>query len=83
MLNGFALYTTWTVVASLINMVQAWNYYDPLPLLMFSEARERMKTSCLVTLSILVLIHVTYFIIENMVFDRICRYVGLTLIGVS
>merc|ERR1711933_676252 len=39
MLNGFALYTTWTVIASLINMTQAWNYYDPQPIL--SLARER------------------------------------------
>ena len=79
MLNGFALYTTWTIIASLVNLVQAWNYVDPTE--GYEDARERMKTSCLVTLSILVLIHVTYFIIENMVFDRICRFVGLTLIG--
>jgi len=73
MLNGFALYTTWTVIASLINMTQAWNYYDPLPTL--PEARERMKDSCLVTLSILVVIHTAYFCIENLVFDKIYRYV--------
>ena len=71
MLNGFALYTTWTVIASLINMTQAWNYYDPLPTL--PEARERMKDSCLVTLSILVVIHTAYFCIENLVFDKIYR----------
>ena len=71
MLNGFALYTTWTVIASLINMVQAWNYYDPL--INFGEARERMKVSCLVTLSFLVVIHTAYFIIENLVFDKIYR----------
>ena len=73
MLNGFALYTTWTVIASLINMVQAWNYYDPLPLLMFSEARERMKDSCLVALSLLVVLHTAYFCIENLLFDKIYR----------
>ena len=71
MLNGFALYTTWTVIASLINMVQAWNYYDPL--LTYSEAREKMKVSCLVALSILVVLHSAYFCIENLVFDRIYR----------
>merc|ERR1711997_559638 len=46
MLNGFALYTTWTVIASLVNMAQAWNFYDPV--VNFSEAREVMKDSCLV-----------------------------------
>ena len=73
MLNGFALYTTWTVIAALINLVTAWNYYDPLPLINFGEARERMKVSCLVTLSFLVVIHTAYFIIENLVFDKIYR----------
>ena len=70
-LNGLAIYTTWTVIASLINMTQAWNYYDPQPIL--SLARERMKDSCLVTLSILVVIHTAYFCIENLVFDKIYR----------
>ena len=69
-LNGFAFYTTWTIIASLINLVQAWNYTDPANLL---EARDRMKTSCLVTLSFLVVIHVTYFCIENFACDRVCR----------
>merc|ERR1711997_730805 len=73
MLNGFALYTTWTVIASLVNLVQAWNYYDPL--INFGEARERMKVSCLVALSFLVVLHTAYFCIENLVFDRIYRYV--------
>ena len=69
MLNGFAFYTTWTIIACLINLVQAWNYVD----FELEGARETMKISCLVTLSILVLIHVTYFCIENLFCDRICR----------
>ena len=68
MLNGFAFYTTWTIIACLINLVQAWNYVD----FELEGARETMKISCLVTLSILVLIHVTYFCIENLFCDRIC-----------
>ena len=71
MLNGFALYSTWTVIASLVNMAQAWNFYDPV--INFSEAREVMKDSCLVTLSLLVVFHTAYFCIENLLCDRICR----------
>merc|ERR1719239_1440715 len=57
-------------------MVQAWNYYDPLPLgTEISEARDRMKTSCLVALSLLVVLHTAYFCIENLVFDKIYRYI--------
>ena len=77
MLNGFALYTTWTIIESLINLVQAWNYVEPVcpeglicPL---STARERMKTSCQVALSILLAIHFTYFCIENIFYERVCR----------
>ena len=76
MLNGFALYTTWTVIASLVNLVQAWNYVDyacdDIGVLC-SEGRDRMKTSCLVSLSLLVLFHTTYFCLENFVYDRMCR----------
>ena len=71
MLNGFALYSTWTVIASLVNMAQAWNFYDPWTT--FSEARDVMKDSCLVTLSLLVVLHTAYFCIENLLCDRICR----------
>ena len=71
MLNGFALYSTWTVIASLVNMAQAWNFYSPV--VNFSEAREVMKDSCLVTLSLLVVFHTAYFCIENLLCDRICR----------
>jgi len=78
-LNGFAFYTTWTIIASLINLVQAWNYAttpcDSLDYSCFLDDRDRMKTSCLVSLSLLVVIHVTYFCVENLACDRICRYI--------
>merc|ERR1712045_630149 len=34
-----------------------------------------MKDSCLVTLSLLVVFHTAYFCIENLLCDRICRYI--------
>lgn len=64
-LNGFATYTTWTVIATLINLTTALVY--------FFEVED--KTASLVALSLLVLIHCTWFVIENFVFEQYARYI--------
>jgi len=64
-MNGFAMYTTWTVVASLINLNTSLQYVgnvDP-------------KAASLLSLSLLVVFHATWFILENFVFDRYARWI--------
>ena len=83
LLNGYCLYTTWTVIASLINMCQAIAY---IPVDMSQDDgdwhvvlddierwADLMKTGAYTGLSLLVIFHVCWFIIENFVFDSICR----------
>jgi hypothetical protein len=63
-MNGFGVYTAWTVIASLVNFTIALIYAgdtDP-------------KATCLGSLSLLVLFHVTWFILENCVFDKYVRF---------
>jgi len=62
-LNGLGVYTTWTVIASLINLTTAIVYTgegDP-------------KVASLVALSLLVIFHITWFIIENFRVDFYAR----------
>ena len=76
-LNGFAIYTTWTVIASLINLVQAISYVpNSGPILNGDEVMnsfDRNKQGSYAALSLLFIFHVTYFVIENVFFDSICR----------
>jgi len=80
-LNGFAIYTTWTVIASLINLVQAISYVPnsgPISTIdqeVFQNTLERNKQGSYAALSLLVIFHVTYFVIENVFFDSICRWI--------
>lgn len=64
MINGFGLYTAWTVIAALINcthvLVYSWDVSQ--------------KTGSLTALSLLLVFHVTYFILENSVFDKYIRF---------
>ena len=57
MLNGLALYTAWTILASLVNLIQAWNYVDPVcpegNICPINHARKRMEVSSLTALSFL------------------------------
>ena len=62
-LNGLAIYTTWTVIASLINLATALTYAGGV------DQRE----ACLASLSLLVIFHCTWFVLENFVFDRYVR----------
>jgi len=64
-LNGLGIYTTWTIVASLINFTSALVFYGEVD----------QKTACLVSLSLLVVFHVSWFILENFVFDFYARYI--------
>jgi len=79
-LNGFAIYTTWTVIASLINLVQAIGYVPnsgPIPNNQdeIVNSFDRNKQGSYAALSLLVIFHVTYFVIENVFFDSICRWI--------
>jgi len=85
LLNGYCLYTTWTVIASLINMCQAIAYI-PVDMSQDNGAwhvvltdierwADLMKTGAYTGLSLLVIFHVCWFIIENFVFDSICRWI--------
>ena len=62
-LNGWAIYTTWTVIASLINLATALTY----------SGGVDQRAACLASLSLLVIIHCTWFALENFVFDRYVR----------
>ena len=62
-LNGLAIYTTWCVIASLINISTALVYVGEV------DQRE----ACLASLSLLVIIHCTWFVLENFVFDKYVR----------
>ena len=62
-LNGLAIYTTWTTIASLINLATALTY----------SGGVDQRAACLTSLSLLVIIHCTWFILENFVFDRYVR----------
>jgi len=64
-LNGLGIYTTWTVIASLVNLTTALVY-----------AGEVDQTgACLAALSLLVIFHCTWFIIENFVVDFYARFI--------
>jgi len=64
-LNGLGIYTTWTVIASLINLTTALVYAGGLD----------MEACCIASLSLLVIFHVTWFVLENFVFDKYVRYI--------
>jgi len=78
-LNGFVIYTTWTVIASLINLAQAIGYVPnsgPIPIGQeYSNTLDRNKQAAYASLSLLFIFHVTYFVIENVFFDSICRWI--------
>lgn len=62
--NGLGIYTTWTVIASLINLTTALVYAGGLD----------QQACCIASLTLLVIFHVTWFALENFVFDRYVRY---------
>jgi len=66
-LNGLAIYTTWTVIASLINIATGLTYAN--------GGQVDQREACLASLSLLVIIHCTWFVLENFFFDRYVRYI--------
>jgi len=64
-LNGLALYTTWTVIASLINLTTALVY----------AGEVGQREAALAALTLLVIFHSTWFLVENFVVDRYARYI--------
>ena len=65
LLLSSGIYTTWTVIASLINLTTALVYAGGLD----------QTNCCLAALSLLVIFHVTWFVLENFVFDKYARFV--------
>ena len=63
--NGVMLYATWTTIASLINLAVVVQYSEH-----FSAVNSGMISLVLLSATVL-----TYFILENTVFDRFTRYV--------
>lgn len=64
LLNGLGVYTTWTVIASLVNLTTALVY----------PGGVDQRGACLASLSLLVIFHTTWFVLENFVFDKYTRY---------
>jgi len=64
-LNGLGIYTTWTVIASLVNLTTALVY----------AGEVDQRGACLAALSLLVIFHCTWFVIENFVVDFYARYI--------
>ena len=65
-INGLFFYATWTTIASLVNLAAALQY---------SPSNVSGTTSGTISLSLLLVTLVVYFILENTVLYRILRYV--------
>merc|ERR1719348_1870705 len=80
-LNGYCLYTMWTVIASLINQLQAVIYISMKAFAEIDEPWDKeaysywMNCGAYTALTLLVAAHVTYFIFENFVFEKSLRWV--------
>jgi len=62
--NGLGIYTAWTVIASLINFSTAMTYSGGVPML----------TSCLVSLSLLHVLALSWFLLSSLVLHRYTRF---------
>ena len=69
----FGIYTTWTVIASLLNFVIALHYVGDVD----------MDTACKVALSLLLVIVVCWFAIENTLLDFMVRFIVTQYLGES
>lgn len=63
-LNGLLFYATWTTIASLINLTAAVQY----------DGDYNGSNAAYIALSLLTATVITYFVLENTVFDRYLRY---------
>ena len=73
-MNGQGIYTTWTIIASLLNFGHALRY----------EAKYEMEYVSHVCLGLLIAVIIIYFILENLVLDNYIRllltpYLGMYL----
>ena len=77
-LNGLATYTTWTIVASLINLSAALVYAGQvrqLSLIIFSVFDQiQQRYADLAALSLLLIVHCVWFGLENFLLDKYTRY---------
>lgn len=64
-LNGLLFYATWTTIASLLNLTIAVQY----------DADYNGLHAAYISLSLLTATLITYFVLENTIFDRFLRYV--------
>jgi len=74
-LNGYCLYTTWTVIASLINLNQAIIWIPFYEFDAVESVQDLSKIGAYVCLGLLVATHVTYFFFENFVFEESLRWI--------
>ena len=62
-LNGLGVYTTWTVIASLLNLATTLVY----------TFQVEQRQAALVALSLLVVFHCSWFAVENFLVDSYAR----------
>ena len=70
-LNGIGIYTTWTVIASLLNLGHALRYVSEVS----------MKDTSNVSLSLLLVLSVVYFLFENTTLDKKLRFLFTPYLG--
>ncbi|CAL9698030.1 unnamed protein product [Knipowitschia caucasica] len=63
--NGIAIYATWTTIASLVN----------LNIVLVTEANMSQNDAATTTLSILLVVIVTWFVLENWLLEKHVRYI--------
>jgi len=68
-LNGPAIYTTWTVIASMLNLTIALRYSD------MTDSNPDMITCTRISLSILLVLLIVWFVLENTVLDKTVRFI--------
>lgn len=70
-MNGMGIYTTWTVIASLLNLAHALRYVSEVS----------MKDTSNVSLSLLLVLSVIYFLFENTTLDKKLRFLFTPYLG--
>ena len=70
-MNGYGVYTTWTIIASLLNLGHALRYVSEVS----------MKDTSNVCLSLLLTFSVIYFLLENTLLDQKLRFLVTPYLG--
>ncbi len=92
--NGPAIYTTWTVIASLLNLIHALHYVGEADMFTWSVGTVLqdyrytgdlkstfLYFSCMISLSLLLTILVIWFVLENTILDRFVRFIVTPYLG--